>query len=530
MSEKRIVIIGAGIAGLSAACYARMNGYEATVFEMNDRPGGLCTSWRRGGYTIEGSLNYLLGAAPESPFHRIWRELGALGGRPVKYYDLFTRIESAGGPALDIHTDAERLAAGLRAVAPEDEAAIDRFTRGILACVPCAPPVEKPIELMTFPEKLRVALGMFPLLRRKGVSLGEFAMRFESPLLRETFPLLRIINSEDVPLGFRQMSLAQMHVKRAGYPSGGAAGFAGAIEERLKALGGEICYRARVARIIVRDDRAAGVQLADGSEHEADWVISAADGRATIFDMLGGRYVNQRIRRLYETPVARSLVQVAIGVNQSFEDWPASMAGVLLPLGGAQPIAGGTHTHLGVCIYNFTPHLAPPGRTLLKAVIPSDHGWWKDKIILSAATQEKKGTADYADRTDWEARKNLVTQAGNREQYEAEKRTILDTVVAALDRRFPGLAAQVEMTDVATPLTVERYTGNWKGSPLGWDLTTRNFMTSIPKRLPGLGRFLMAGQWVEPGGGIPIVALSGRNAVQLICHAERRRFEASEAG
>ncbi|MCK4323768.1 MAG: NAD(P)/FAD-dependent oxidoreductase, partial [Armatimonadetes bacterium] len=55
--DKSIIIIGAGIAGLSAGCYARMNGYRTTIFEMHDKPGGLCTSWKRRGYTIDGCLH-----------------------------------------------------------------------------------------------------------------------------------------------------------------------------------------------------------------------------------------------------------------------------------------------------------------------------------------------------------------------------------------------------------------------------------------------------------------------------------------
>ena len=57
--EKTIIIIGAGIAGLSAGCYAQMNGYKSAIFEMHDKPGGLCTAWKRGGYTYPTTLSLL---------------------------------------------------------------------------------------------------------------------------------------------------------------------------------------------------------------------------------------------------------------------------------------------------------------------------------------------------------------------------------------------------------------------------------------------------------------------------------------
>ena len=46
----------------------------------------------------------------------------------------------------------------------------------------------------------------------------------------------------------------------------------------------------------------------------------------------------------------------------------------------------------------------------------------------------------------------------------------------------------------------------------------------MSKTLPGLKSFYMAGQWVEPGGGVPTAALSGRNVMQIICKRERRAF------
>jgi len=59
---KTIIIIGAGMAGLSAGCYAQMNSYKTRIFEMHDKPGGLCTSWTRNGYTFDGCIEWLLGS------------------------------------------------------------------------------------------------------------------------------------------------------------------------------------------------------------------------------------------------------------------------------------------------------------------------------------------------------------------------------------------------------------------------------------------------------------------------------------
>jgi phytoene dehydrogenase-like protein len=61
---KTIAIIGAGIAGLAAGCYAQMNGYDSEIYEMHTLPGGLCTAWERKEYVLDGCIHYLFGTGP----------------------------------------------------------------------------------------------------------------------------------------------------------------------------------------------------------------------------------------------------------------------------------------------------------------------------------------------------------------------------------------------------------------------------------------------------------------------------------
>ena len=87
------------------------------------------------------------------------------------------------------------------------------------------------------------------------------------------------------------------------------------------------------------------------------------------------------------------------------------------------------------------------------------------------------------------------------------------------------------MVDVSTPITVIRYTGNWQGSQEGLLITTETFGMvmgkGMEKTLPNLDDFYMAGQWVEPGGGVPTVAASGRGVVGMICKNDKKKFRTS---
>ncbi len=497
MTDKSLIIIGGGIAGLSTGCYARMNGFRTRIFEMHKKPGGLCTSWKRQGYLIDGCLHWLIGTGKQSGMRRMWDELGALDGVKVVDNDVYLRVEGADGAVFILPTDIDKMEKALLAISSADAAVSRQFISACRKLRRFDMPVGKAPELMNGWDLLKFFVRFLPMLRTFGtwnrISIGEFADRFSHPLLRTAF---RNLFLPDFPMIFAIMTLGWLDGKNAGYPLGGSLAFSRGIEKRYLSLGGEASYKAKVKEIIVEGDRAVGVRLEDGSEHHADYVVSAADGHDTIFRMLGGRYVDRAVRSYFDNlPTFPSLLHLAFGVDRTFDDMPRCVSGTILPLDPPVSVCGIPQDHLWVQIYNFDPTLAPAGKTLLRAMVPSDFEHW---------------------------RKLRETP----ERYAAEKERIAGEIIGRLDRRFPGFASRVEMRDVATPTTFLRYTGNWKGSIEGWVPVPRagGMRLQMSKSLPGLSNFYMAGQWVEPGGGVPIAALSGRNVVQLLCRDEKRKF------
>jgi phytoene dehydrogenase-like protein len=497
--EKSIIIIGGGIAGLSAGCYGQMNGYCTSIFELHDKPGGVCTAWKRKGYTIDGCIHWLVGTNPTSDFYHIWEELGALPGQTIVDHDYFLIIEGEGGKTFNVYADIDRLEQHMKELAPEDKGVIEELIQGARKCARMSMPVDKDPELYGPIDGLKLMFQMLPFLRfmkKWGkVSTLDFSRRFKNPFMRQAFSAgFGGDLADEFPLLFMLMTLAWLDQKVAGYTIGGSLEFSRTIERRYLALGGEISYKSPVAKILVENDRAVGVRLADGTEHRGDIIISAADGHATIFDMLDGKYLNDKIRGYYDQPhLFPPLVYIGLGVARSFDDVPSSVAGINFPLDTPITIAGKERKRLSVHIYNFDPSLAPKGKTALKVQFNTDYDYWKK------LSQEPK-------------------------RYKAEKEQIADQVVAVLDQRFPGLAAKVQMRNVATPMTWERITGNWRGSYEGWLPKAEDFMMRMSKTLPGLDNFYMAGQWVEPGGGLPTAAMSGRNVTQIICKKDKRPF------
>jgi phytoene dehydrogenase-like protein len=396
----------------------------------------------------------------------------------------------------------------MRELAPEDADTIDELMKDVETAGRLDVSFMKAPEVQSLGEKVGAMLKMLPLMpfvmKWARFPFGEYGNQFKNPFLREAFRVLTEDIADYPALGlFQNISWYGKHI--TGYPLGGSMEFAQAIARRYLDLGGEIHYNKRVAKILVeadpagRGDRAVGVRLeaaptgVGDAEHRADVVISAADGRATIFDMLEGKYADDKIRGYYdELPLFPPLVHIALGVARTF-DVPASIEGTNFPLDQPVTIAGRELTRLPVQIYNFDPTLAPEGKTVLRVMLATEYEYWKEL-------------------------------KPDRERYRAEKEQIAETVIAQLDRRYPGLAEQVEMVDVATPTTFERYTGNWKGNHQGWLPTTEQFGLRMDKTLPGLENFFMAGQWVQPPGGLPMAAISGRYVTQIICKADERPF------
>ena len=494
---KSILIIGAGIAGLSAGCYLQMNGYKTRICEMHNLPGGVCTAWQRKGYTIDGCMHWLAGSGPGSGMYRVWQELGVIQNHSFVDHDIYLQVEDKEGRRFSLCTDPDRLEKHMLEIAPEDSAAIKEFTTALRKMKGFDLPVGKAPELEGPVDKLKAGLKFLPYLgalnKYRKATVNEFAAKLQNPFLREALQVT-VGDVEVFPMLGLLMPMNWVNAKAAGYPVGGSLEFAKTIERRYLDLGGEIHYGARVKKVLVENDRAVGIRLADGTEHRADRVVSAADGHSTIFDMLEGKYVNETIQGYYrDMPLFPPMLLVSFGVARTFDDPPPSVGGVHLPLEEPLTIAGKERRNVNLYVYNHDPSLAPEGKTVVKFILMTDYDYWEEL---------------YRDR----------------ERYNAEKEQIADMLQGVLERRFPGVSELIEMRDVATPMTWVRYTANWRASYEGWMLSMESFNMRMSKTLPGLSNFYMVGQWVEPGGGLPPAACSGRNLSQILCKQDGKKF------
>jgi phytoene dehydrogenase-like protein len=496
MTEKSVIIIGAGIAGLTAGIYGQMNGYKTQIFEMGIKPGGLCTNWERKGYIIDGCLHWLIGTSPQSSYHHLWQEVGALKDQQIVNLDQFMQVETVAGKTVNFYCDIDKLEQHFKEIAPEDSAVIADFTKAVRRFAHFDMPADKAPELYNPIDKLKIFFKMAPYMgdmQKWGkLSIKDFAARFQNPALKEAWLAVWPVDFSTL---FLVYTMAWMSAKNAGYIIGGSMEISLAMEKRYCELGGKIIYKSGVEKILVENGKAVGIKTTNGNEHKADYVISAADGHSTIYEMLEGKHADSTVDGYYKMPLFPPLVYVGLGVNRSFSDTAQLISGMVFPLDKPITIANHDNLYLGVHAFNYDPSFAPAGKTTLIVSFETNFDYWAELGENAAA-------------------------------YKAEKERIAVAVVTALNKRFPGLAKQVEMWDVSTPLTFYRYTGNWQGSFEGFLITPQNMTLQMKKTLPGLENFYMAGQWVQPGGGLPSALMTGCHVIQILCKKDKKRFSA----
>jgi phytoene dehydrogenase-like protein len=141
--------------------------------------------------------------------------------------------------------------------------------------------------------------------------------------------------------------------------------------------------------------------------------------------------------------------------------------------------------------------MAPAGKTVVECIIPvDDFNYWETLY------EDKKA-------------------------YKAEKERIAAVIARELEKKYPGFMSEIEITDVLSPMTYVRYTGNYKGAYMTWvmtpDLLKHNRI--IKKTLPGLKNLWLSGMWIMSPGGVPTAAKVSRDILQLICRADNKKFK-----
>jgi phytoene dehydrogenase-like protein len=320
------------------------------------------------------------------------------------------------------------------------------------------------------------------------ISRKKYANRFSHEGIRE---LIRAIPGDEQGIAMLFLTMGSLARGDGGFPEGGSLPFVRRIVDTFTSLGGEILYNTRAERVVVENGKATGV--VSGDKHfPADAVIVASDTMAIekLFDNLPKSPWLDEMRITTEPTM---VTLISLGINADLRKYPERP---LIKLKEPVTLDNQTYKYLMISNYANDPVYSPEGKTAMTIQLPGDtYDFWK--------------------------------KAKAENHYTEEKQKIADRIIEAIATQIPETEEKIEVCDVATPLTYERYCGNWKGSWMT-AITSDMKMKSYPSVIKGLDNVYFAGQRLMPPGGLPPALMTGRTAVQYLCRDTGTLFISEE--
>lgn len=490
---KKIIIIGGGIAGLSAGIHAQKYGFDSVIYEKHSILGGECTGWDRKGYHIDGCIHWLTGTKEGSDLNALWKEVGAFCQEDIIQLDSFGTYDCE-GTEIVLWKDLERLRKDLIQLSPKDREAIEELIKDIKVVQSMEMPAKKPISMMNPLELMKLLKSMKgagSVMNRLGkVSCGEYAKRFQHPALKTLFGRSLTAGYSVIAFIF---SMATFSSGNGAIPKGGSRQMAFHMEKRYREMGGTVVRNVSAKEILVEGNRATAVQLSDGSEVSADYVVAACDAKITFEKLLKGRYNDEKFELRYQNqkdyPLPSS-VQVSFGLTKDLSNYPVQINFPCTPY-----LVGTCENHwVSLRNYSYEKSFAPEGCTVVTSLLnqtDEDYFFW-EKL--------------YQDK----------------EAYNKEKQRIAEDIQERMEKKYPELAGCITLLDVATPMTYKRYTGAYHGAWMSFMMTSNSKYMSHTGVIKGLKNCYLTGQWLEPPGGLPVAAVTGKFTIMRIAKKEKR--------
>ena len=496
--REKVIVIGGGIAGLSAGIYALLAGYEVVIYEKNHVPGGECIGWNRKGYHIDNCIHWLTGTRKDTDLFKVWKTVGALTEETeyAKVDAFYTSTYK--GQSVTLWNDLDRTEKELIEASPEDEEEIQKFIQYVKYSKQCLFPAHKPMDMWGVKDYINIGKTMmdFPKVTKEfgKISLEEYSLRFKSPLLRKM--ICDYLPKSYCAYSFL-VSYATMADGNGNIPMGASLQLSLRMEKKYKELGGQICYNMGVEKIEIEKKRATGVLLQDGSFIRADYIIPTVDTHLLFGRFLSQEYMPKAFKKAYASTKdypATSGFQVAFAVSEDFRAGETIFIDI-------DPIrvGAGTFDRMYVKAYGYDPIFVKDGR----------------QVIQTCITQSD---------ADYEFWKSL-----SKEEYDRVKTELAHEVEKRIAAAFPELSGAIEYLDAWTPLTYERYCNAYHGSYMSFVTTPTGKQIKFNGRLKGIRNLYVAGQWTNSPGGLPVAVASGKFAVQRLLKEEKREFMGLDA-
>ncbi|MBI2839994.1 MAG: NAD(P)/FAD-dependent oxidoreductase [Acidobacteria bacterium] len=506
-----VIVIGSGLGGLLASALLAKRGMAVLLLEQHSIPGGYCTSYRRQGFLfdIPSVMNKVGGELAESlESLGFYDEIDWVNIRNFAKY-VYPDLEVV-MPANDI----EGCRANMHKAFPSEKTAIDRIFGEMEK-------LKRDLEMLqggtrSVRSLFSLGLAIARFVRLSRVSWYDYLSAFTSNP-RLVAVLSTLWGYAGLPPGkATALSLLTMSGSCYGslmlFPREGFQCVSDFLARKLTGFGGEIRYNTRVTRILVRDGAAGGVQTESGETLFAGTVVSNADSRRTVLELVGREQLPARFvsRVAAYTPSASGL-SLQVGTNLDLSKHDLMYAQVFY--NESWEDGDGFYRRAVANELDLELDRIPIGlqaSSLLSSKL-APHGMHTLHILVAPVSREYMSSFG-------------TTNGVRGDRYRCVKAKLTEILIRKVESIIPRLSSAVLVSDLSTPLTFERYTGATDGA--WYDRVIRaGDKPNIPSSRTPIANLYFTGTKAMGGGGMPCALMGGAQAARAILGRKGRPLE-----
>jgi prolycopene isomerase len=493
-----VIVVGAGMGGLSAACHLAAAGKKVLVVEQHYQVGGCATSFERGDYHFDAAMHLTsVGSGETGILLTLMKKAGIADKVKLEPISDLGRMVM---PGIDfVHPNGVK--ATVKALSekwPKEKKNIERFYEMVgemnneimsLRGLFMANPVAALFVKLTVPFRYRV------LTRYYNSTLGEVLDEyFQDENLKAVIGQFWMYYGPPPSKLWALIYLVGYHTfleNGAWQFEGSSQALSNAYRDRIIELGGEVKTSTLVTAINVDDKgRATGIETDEGAKYTSRFVISNADPYQTFFKLVGEDKTPRKIaKKIRSMRPNNSLAGVYLGLDVD-------------------------HTFFGVKEYELFYSSSLNSDKMYRNMMEGDYDEASITITISSVLDDPYYAPKGMTTVSIQAVSNFDNWPERGPEYEKKKAEMTEKLIDLAEKVLPGLRDHIVEKLAMTPRTIESFTMNYKGVPYGWDFTVDQ-----ADRLPletGIGGLYLAGAWSWPSHSVAMTQLSGYLTSRLI--------------
>jgi phytoene dehydrogenase-like protein len=501
-----VIIVGAGIGGLTCGAALAKAGKKVLVCEQHFQPGGYVSSFQRKGFTFDAGLQSFSSNGLVFP---ILKEFGLYdkvqfvrADYQIITPDINVKLNSLPQVREEFKRAFPKVENEVGAYFQDLEALLRPFKKMFAGAKPALPllsGVRRAVAMFSFPF---TNFGFIKNMKRyqKTTSLDLIEQHLTDSKAKF------ILSSLGYPIMSTMTTVGMWYswLEDYWYPIGGMQNFANLFADFIEHNGGTISLRTKVDRIMVENDMATGVRLANGTEIRSKFVVSNIDWRQTFTKLIDRQYLKgEFLTQIEKAKVSETMFCVYLGAEldkSSFEGLAHHI--FYFPAYGKPFLEKNA---------NDSQFFRDCGVEISLPSLVDDSLAPQGKSVVTLTTMAPYNYLNY-----WRTENGKRTEA-----YRRLKEEIAERLIAIAEGIIPDLSKHIVVKEIATPLTYERYTLNSEGATVGWSwdpkyVLTTKYSSSVGSLRTSIKNLFTVGHWCYCPGGVPSAMLTARMVADII--------------